>query len=198
LTVFSDNRPAQPWQTRVSDSVPSPEAPNSGQAKPGPATSGEQAAQSPGKTPTPTAGVATEAAAADAARVAEADAAKNRAAAVESAARSQRAAESETLTERGLQLARSAQWRSAIEPLRRATELDSGNAAAFYHLGDAYNHTDALGAALEAFEAAARLQPDHWRALKGVGIVLDRMRRPQEASAAYQRAREAQSRAAGH
>jgi Flp pilus assembly protein TadD len=115
----------------------------------------------------------------------------------ESKARSERAAESETLTERGMQLARSAQWRAAIEPLRRATELDAANAAAFYYLGDAYNHTDALGAALEAFEAAARLQPDHWRALKGVGIVLDRMRRPQEASAAYQRARDAQNKVAG-
>ena len=124
---------------------------------------------------------ATEAApaASPAPHAAEAEAAKGRAAAAESAARSQRAAESETLTERGLQLARTAQWRAAIEPLRRATELDAANAAAFYYLGDAYNHTDALGAALEAFEAAVRLQPDNWRALKGVGIVLDRMRRPE-------------------
>jgi hypothetical protein len=34
--------------------------------------------------------------------------------------------------------------------------------------------------------------------MKGVGIVLDRMRRPQEATAAYQRAREAQSKAPTH
>jgi Flp pilus assembly protein TadD len=93
----------------------------------------------------------------------------------------------------GLQLSRSAQWRAAIDPLRRATELDATNATAFYYLGDAYNHTDALGAALQAFETAARLQPLNWRALKGIGIILDRMRRPQEASDAYQRAREAQS-----
>lgn len=130
-----------------------------------------------------------------AAKAAETNAAKGRAAA-DSAARSQRAAESESLTEQGVQLSRSAQWRAAIDPLRRATELDGANAAAFYYLGDAYNHTDALTAALEAFEAAVRLQPDYWRALKGVGIVLDRMRRPQEALAAYQRAREAQSRIA--
>jgi Flp pilus assembly protein TadD len=111
----------------------------------------------------------------------------------ERAAQAQRAAESEALAEQGIQFCRSAQWRAAIEPLRRATELDPTNVAAFYYLGDAYNHADTLPAALEAFESAARLQPEHWRALKGVGIVLDRMRRPQEATAAYQRAREAQS-----
>lgn len=107
--------------------------------------------------------------------------------------RAQRAAESETLTEQGIHLCRTARWRAAIEPLRRAAELDPLNFAAFYYLGDAYNHADTLPAALEAFEAATRLRPDHWRALKGVGIVLDRMRRPQEAAAAYQRARDAQS-----
>jgi Flp pilus assembly protein TadD len=116
----------------------------------------------------------------------------------EKTARAQHAAESEALTEQGIQLCRTARWRTAIEPLRRATELDAANAMAFYYLGDACNHTDALTAALEAFESASRLQPDHWRALKGVGIVLDRMRRPQEATAAYQRAREAQSKAPTH
>jgi tetratricopeptide (TPR) repeat protein len=116
----------------------------------------------------------------------------------EKTVRAQHAAESEALTEQGLQLCRTARWRAAIEPLRRATELDAANAIAFYYLGDAYNHADSLSAALEAFESAARLQPDHWRALKGVGIVLDRMRRPQEAAAAYQRAREAQSKAPTH
>ncbi len=116
----------------------------------------------------------------------------------EKTVRAQHAAESEALTEQGIQLCRTARWRAAIEPLRRATELDAANAMAFYYLGDAYNHSDSLSAALEAFESASRLQPDHWRALKGVGIVLDRMRRPQEATAAYQRAREAQSKAPTH
>jgi Flp pilus assembly protein TadD len=111
------------------------------------------------------------------------------------AAQMQRAAEAESLTAQGIQLCRTARWRNAIEPLRRATELDPSNAAAFYYLGDACNHADELAHALEAFEAASRLQPEHWRALKGIGIVLDRMRRPQEAAAAYQRAREAQHKA---
>jgi tetratricopeptide (TPR) repeat protein len=118
------------------------------------------------------------------------------AAAQASGERVQRAAESEGLTEQGIHFCRTARWREAIEPLRRAIELDPTNAAAFYYLGDACNHADALAGALEAFEAASRLQPDHWRALKGIGIVLDRMRRPQEAAAAYQRAREAQHKTA--
>lgn len=114
---------------------------------------------------------------------------------VGAAAQVQRTAEAESLTAQGIQLCRTARWRNAIDPLRRATELDPANAAAFYYLGDACNHADELAHALEAFEAASRLEPEHWRALKGIGIVLDRMRRPQEAAAAYQRAREAQHRA---
>ena len=67
-------------------------------------------------------------------------------------------------------------------------------AAAHYQLGEAYNQTDRLTEALEAYEAAVRLQPDHWRAMNGIGVVLDRLGRPVEATAAYQRAREAQRR----
>jgi Flp pilus assembly protein TadD len=104
------------------------------------------------------------------------------------------AAEADAFTERGITLCRKARWRDAIEPLRRATELAPAGGLAFYYLGDAYNHTDQLPAALSAFETAAQLLSENWRALKGVGIVLDRMRRPQEAAAAYQKARDAQRR----
>lgn len=107
----------------------------------------------------------------------------------------QRASDAETLTEQGMDLCKRARWRDAIEPLRRATEMSPTAGLAFYYLGDAYNHVDHLPGALSAFESAARLLPDNWRALKGVGIVLDRMRRPQEAAAAYQKARDAQRRA---
>ena len=106
----------------------------------------------------------------------------------------QAAADAEGLAEHGMLLCRKARWRDAIEPLRRATELAPSEGLAFYYLGDAYNHTDQLPAALSAFETAAQLLTDNWRALKGVGIVLDRMRRPQEAAAAYQKARDAQKR----
>jgi Flp pilus assembly protein TadD len=53
---------------------------------------------------------------------------------------------------------------------------------------------DDLPAALTAYETAARLDPANWRALKGAGMVLDRMGRPSEAAAAYKRSREAQRR----
>jgi tetratricopeptide (TPR) repeat protein len=106
----------------------------------------------------------------------------------------QRQADAEVLTERGTDLCRKARWRDAIEPLKRATELAPNSGLAFYYLGEAYNHTDQLPVALLAFEAASRLLTDNWRALKGVGIVLDRMRRPQEAAAAYQKARDAHRR----
>jgi Flp pilus assembly protein TadD len=104
------------------------------------------------------------------------------------------AADADAFKERGMQLCRKARWKDAIEPLRKATELAPTEGLAFYYLGDAYNHTDQLPAALSAFETAAQLLTDNWRALKGVGIVLDRMRRPQEAAAAYQKARDAQRR----
>jgi Flp pilus assembly protein TadD len=85
-------------------------------------------------------------------------------------------------------------WRDAIDPLQRAVEINPENAAAHYQLGEAYNQTDRLAEALTAYETAGRLQPDHWRALKGVGIILDRLGRPTEANAAYQRARAAHGR----
>jgi tetratricopeptide (TPR) repeat protein len=116
------------------------------------------------------------------------------AAATSAAEERQRQADAEILTERGIDLCRKARWRDAIEPLKRATELAPDAGLAFYYLGDAYNHTDQLPVALLAFEAASRLLTDNWRALKGVGIVLDRMRRPQEAAAAYQKARDAHRR----
>ena len=72
--------------------------------------------------------------------------------------------------------------------------LDPTKAVAHYQLGEALNAVDRLQEALEAYQEAARLQPDHLRALKGIGVVLDRLGRPNEATAAYQRAREAQRR----
>lgn len=100
----------------------------------------------------------------------------------------------EVLTNLGILLCKRARWREAIEPLRQATERKPDHAAAYYYLGEAYNHVDLLAPALSAYEAAANLQPGNFRAFKGVGIVLDRMGRPQEAAIAYKRSREAQHR----
>ena len=100
--------------------------------------------------------------------------------------------DADALLELGISLSRRARWREAIEPLQRAIALDPNKAAAHYQLGEAYNQTDRLAEALEAYEAAAKLQPDNWRAMKGIGIVLDRMGQPEAATAAHRRARDAQ------
>ena len=100
----------------------------------------------------------------------------------------------EVLFNFGMLFCKKARWREAIEPLRRAVELEAGHAAGHYYLAEAYNQTDQLKLALSAYEDAVKLQPNNWRALKGVGIVLDKLGRPAEATAAYQRAREAQRR----
>ena len=71
---------------------------------------------------------------------------------------------------------------------------DPARADAHYYLGEAYNHIDDLPSALAAYEAAVTLQPSNMRALKGIGIVLDRLGRPDEAAAAYRRARDSQRR----
>ena len=76
--------------------------------------------------------------------------------------------------ELGVSLCRLARWREAIEPLQRAVAIDPNRAAAHYQLGEALNAVDRLAEALEAYETAAKLQPDHLRALKGIGVVLDR------------------------
>ena len=75
----------------------------------------------------------------------------------------------------GVLFCKRARWREAIDPLRAAIAADPHNAAA-----------------LRAYEAAATLEPTNDRALKRIGVVLDRMGRPKEAEAAYQRARAAQ------
>lgn len=100
----------------------------------------------------------------------------------------------EVLTNLGILLCRRGRWREATEPLQRAAHLDHERAPAHYYLGEAYNHIDELPAALQAYETAASLSPSNWRAFKGIGIVLDRMGRPDEAAVAYARAREAQRR----
>ena len=94
----------------------------------------------------------------------------------------------------GMLFSKRARWREAIEPLLAAIAVDPSRGDAQYYLGEAYNHIDDLPLALASYEAAATLQPGHLRALKGIGIVLDRMGRPAEAAAAYRRARDSQKR----
>jgi Flp pilus assembly protein TadD len=93
----------------------------------------------------------------------------------------------------GMLACKRARWRDAIDPLREAAALEPGDAAVQYYLGEAYNHVDELVPALTAYERAVELAPSNWRALKGVGVVLDRLGRPDEATEAYRRAREART-----
>jgi Tfp pilus assembly protein PilF len=90
----------------------------------------------------------------------------------------------------GILFSKRARWREAIEPLLAAVASDPSHGDAHYYLGEAYNHIDELPLALASYESASALQPSSMRALKGIGIVLDRMGRPVEAAAAYRRARE--------
>lgn len=94
--------------------------------------------------------------------------------------------------QQGILACRRGRWREAVEPLKRAVALAPDNAMAHYFYGEVLNHTDNLQAALAAYERAAQIEPDHWRALKGVGVVLDRLGRPDEAAVQYRLSREAQ------
>lgn len=92
----------------------------------------------------------------------------------------------------GILACRRARYRDAIEPLRRGIALAPDNAMGQYFIAEALNQTDDLPGALAAYQRAAELEPDHWRALKGVGIVLDRLGRSTEAAEFYRRSRDAQ------
>lgn len=98
----------------------------------------------------------------------------------------------EVLLQQGLLACRRAKWREAVEPLARVVKLDSLSGPGHFYLGEAMSKLDRLGEALEAYHRAAELEPDNWRAFKGVGIVLDRMGRPAEAAEFYRRARDGQ------
>jgi tetratricopeptide (TPR) repeat protein len=100
----------------------------------------------------------------------------------------------EILTSLGMVVSKGGRAKEALDPLRRAVDLDPSSAAAHYYLAEVLNRLDQLPAALIAYEQAANLQPANWRAFKGVGNVLDRMGRPAEAAVAHRKAREAQRR----
>ena len=92
----------------------------------------------------------------------------------------------------GILACRRARWKDAIGPLRTAVGRLPTHAGAHYHLGEALNKCDDLAGALVAYQRAAELDPSHWRALKGVGIIYDRLGKPEQAAPFYRRARDAQ------
>ena len=94
------------------------------------------------------------------------------------------------LAETGVTFARRGLWAQAVPQFRRATELDPANVPIWCRLGEALNHIDDLAGAREAYEKALAVDDKHPRALYGLGVVLDRLRRPEEATVYYRRARE--------
>lgn len=98
----------------------------------------------------------------------------------------------EVLVQTGILACRRARWKDAIEPLQKGVAAAPDHALAHYFIGEALNQTDRLEEARAAYERASQLDPENWRALKGVGVVLDRLGRPPEAAEWYRRSREAQ------
>lgn len=98
----------------------------------------------------------------------------------------------EVLVQTGILNCRRGKWRDAIEPLQEGIVGAPEHAQAHYFLAEALNTSDRLEEARAAYARAADLDPENWRALKGVGVVLDRLGRPTDAAVWYRRAREAQ------
>jgi Flp pilus assembly protein TadD len=94
----------------------------------------------------------------------------------------------------GLVACKRARWRDAIDPLREAIAAAPDTMLAHYYLGEACNHVDDLPSALAAYDRASELDPSSWRALHGMGVVLDRLGRGDEASEAHRRARDVRAR----
>jgi len=94
------------------------------------------------------------------------------------------------LAETGVTLARRGLWAQAVPQFRRAIELDPVNVPIWCRLGEALNHIDDLEGARDAYEKGLAVEANHRRALYGMGVVLDRLRRPEEATSYYRRARE--------
>jgi tetratricopeptide (TPR) repeat protein len=94
----------------------------------------------------------------------------------------------------GIVLLRKGLWAQAVPHLRRVVEVESWSPTAWFYLGEALNHVDDLDGALDAFGRAADLDPCHAKALYGQGVVLDRLRRPADATRLYRRSREVAAR----
>ena len=100
----------------------------------------------------------------------------------------------ELLIQTGVLACRRARWKDAVDPLRAGVARAPESAVGHYHLGEALNQTNDAQGALAAYRRATELDPQFWRAHKGLGVVLDRLGRSAEAAEHHRRAREAQRR----
>jgi tetratricopeptide (TPR) repeat protein len=94
----------------------------------------------------------------------------------------------------GIVFLRKGLWADAVPHLRRVVEAESWSPTAWFYLGEALNHVDDLDGALAAYRRAAEIDPHHAKALYGQGVVLDRLRRPEDATGMYRRSREVAAR----
>jgi tetratricopeptide (TPR) repeat protein len=103
-------------------------------------------------------------------------------------------AHADALAGLGVVFSRKGLWGEAVPWLRRVVEAEPGRALAWCHLGEALNKVDDLLGARGAYERAIELEPRNAKALYGLGIVLDRLGRPEDATRMYRRSREAAGR----
>jgi Flp pilus assembly protein TadD len=78
-----------------------------------------------------------------------------------------------------------------VPHFRRSIELGGKEVGTYVCLGEALNCTDDLIGALSAFERAVDIDPDNERALRGLGVVYDRLGRSEQAVEMYRRSRNA-------
>ena len=98
--------------------------------------------------------------------------------------------DAEALFQLGVVMTRKGLWAEAVPQLRRVVEVDAGRGMAHFYLGEALNHVDDLAGAMAAYQRAAELMPEYGRSLYGLGIVYDRMGRPDDAARMYRKSRE--------
>jgi tetratricopeptide (TPR) repeat protein len=94
----------------------------------------------------------------------------------------------------GIVFLRKGLWADAVPHLRSVVEAEGWSPTAWFYLGEALNHVDDLEGALAAYRRAAEIDPHHAKALYGQGVVLDRLRRPEDATSMYRRSREVAAR----
>lgn len=86
-----------------------------------------------------------------------------------------------------LGLALLSQNKGGLAPLRRAVELNPGNAEGYYNLGIMLNRQDRISEAEASFKRALEIRPDYHEAHYNLAVMLDDQGRISEAEAGYRR-----------
>ena len=94
----------------------------------------------------------------------------------------------------GIILFRRGLYAAAEQELRGVTERDAAQAEAHFYRGEALNRLGRSDEALDVLLRAVELDPDNARAYQVMGMIYDRKRMPELATAMYRKARELGSR----